>query len=251
MPQVIAFTSPKGGCGSTFVCSSLALSLSQGGMSVLAVDMCFERGTLDFALGFQNDYVYTLLDVSEGACSLSESAVTQGQLSFIRAGYEKNNADINTFMDILCGCQYDYVLIDIPGFDRDIGDSVFSFAKRLVIVTEPMEASCKMCDVYLSDIGFSDISLIVNKIIPSYVKTGVQMTVDEVLDTLCVPLLGLVPWCPTADVVMGGADIKDTQLNTAFSNIALRIGGDRVPAMEIARVYDCFRLNRNLTKGRN
>ncbi len=251
MPEVIVFTAPKGGCGSTFVCSSLALSLSQSGMSVLAVDMCFERGTLDFALGFHNDYVYTLSDVSEGTCNLCETAVTQGQLSFVRAGYEKNNADIYAFKDILCSCHYDYVLIDIPGFDRDIRDKVLDFADRLVIVTKPMEDSCKMCDMYLSDIDFSDISLVVNKIIPSYVKTGVQMTVDEVLDTLCIPLLGLVPWCPTADVVMGDTDIEDTQLNTAFSNIALRIGGERVPAMEIAKVYDCFRLNRNLTKGRN
>ena len=144
MPQVIAFTSPKGGCGSTFVCSSLALSLSQSGMSVLAADMCFERGTLDFALGFQNDYVYTLSDVLEGTCSLCESAVAQGQLSFVRAGYEKNNVNINDFKDILCNCEYDYVLIDIPSFDRDIRDSVLSFAHKLVIVTEPMQASCKM-----------------------------------------------------------------------------------------------------------
>lgn len=248
MPRIICFTAPKGGCGSTFVCSSLALSLSQSGMSVLALDMCFEKGTLDFALGFQNDYVYTLSDVSDGTCSLCECAVTQGQLSFVRAGYEKNNADINAIGDILKSSEYDYVLIDILSIGSDECDFVSDFADKLVIVTDPTHASCKICDIYLSEIDFSDISIVVNKIIPSYVKNNIQMTVDEVLDTLGIPLLGLVPWCPIA--YAENTEFKDNYLNTAFSNIALRLGGDRVPAMEISKVYDCFKLSRNLTKGR-
>lgn len=248
MPQIICFTSPKGGCGSTFVCSMLAFSLSKGGNNVLAVDMCYEKGTLDFALGFQNDYVYTLSDVSDGICTLSECTVTQGQLSFARAGYEKNTADTIALGDILKKCEYDYVLIDISGFDRDITDVALGFSDKLIIVTDPAEASCKICDMYLNSIDFSDISLVINKIIPSYVKIGIQMTVDEILDTLCISLLGLVPWSPA--ISTADAEYKDTCLNTAFSNIASRLCGNTVPAMDFSGVGDYFRFGKNLMKGR-
>ena len=39
MSEIIAFSSPKGGCGATFVCAGVWLSLARKGVSVFASDL--------------------------------------------------------------------------------------------------------------------------------------------------------------------------------------------------------------------
>ena len=120
MPKTVCFSSPKGGCGATFVCGGVAFYLAKLGYRVLAVDMCFEKGTLDYILGFQNDYIYTLDDVADGVCTLEEAVVCQDNLSFIKYGYE---FDSNTFefpTEILENSDFDYVFLDFPPYIKKI-----------------------------------------------------------------------------------------------------------------------------------
>ena len=101
MPRIITFTAPKGGCGSTFVSASLCYMFVQKSQRVLALDMCFERCTLDSALGFQNDYVYTLKDVTDGECTLKEAVCSFDGVDFVRCGYEKDCPDYEKIADVL------------------------------------------------------------------------------------------------------------------------------------------------------
>ena len=80
------------------------------------------------------------------------------------------------------------------------------------------------------------------------------MNVDEIIDTLCCPLLGLVPWDVTAQALL-----KDGMENIGnhgtfakcFSNIAKRILGQRQPAYEFSEFCKNDKLYKYLTKGRN
>ena len=72
MPEIVAFVSPKGGCGATSVCGLLWYALSDLGYKVLGLDMCFEDGSLDFFLGKESEYIYTLFDVLDGNCQFND-----------------------------------------------------------------------------------------------------------------------------------------------------------------------------------
>ena len=94
MPRTIAFASPKGGCGATFVCAGIWQLLSQKNKRVTAVDMCFESCSLDYVLSFQNDYIYTLSDVLDASVSLDE-ALCGKDAAFIRCDYEAEDFDFD------------------------------------------------------------------------------------------------------------------------------------------------------------
>lgn len=250
MAEILAFVSPKGGCGSTFVCANLWRTLADSGSKVLALDFCFDRCTLDFALGFQSDYVYTLSDVLSGACDLSEALVCEvstPNAGFLRGDYEYDGMDFSKVSSLIKSAGYDYVLIDLQMTDYSVVHGVLSFSDKLVYVTEPTAAAVKLCENSVSRLDFEDSLILVNKIIPSYTQSGIHLTIDEIIDIAGCPLLGLVPWTPEAEIILKQGSAKgmcDLALKAVFSNIASRIKGTPTPAYDIKKVYDCFKLGR-------
>lgn len=253
MPQIIAFTSPKGGCGATFVCVSVCRMLAEKSHTVLALDMCFDKCTLDFALGFQNEYVYTFSDVIRGDCSFSD-AVCRGYGDFLRADYERDLFDYNRAAEILKNSSYEYVLIDVSSVYDEAPNKVAAFADKLVLVTDPAPVSARLCQSISERIGdICDICVVINKIVPYYIRDGIHLTVDEVLDSVGYPLLGLVPWDYAAEFVLANAsETMDDYLSlkNPFSNIADRICGERVAACDMEAFFKDGRIYKYLTKGR-
>lgn len=248
MPKVVAFLSPKGGCGATFSCAGVWRALCDKSLKVICVDMCFEKGTLDYALGFQNDYVYTMSDVIEGICELDEAIVSKDYGSFLRCGYEKDGFCAKKVFDELKKSDFDYILLDLPSSDDKLTKDILKFADKLIYVTEPSLSSVKLCDVSARKYNFEESFVLVNKIIPSYIEKGVHLTIDEILDITAYPPIGLLPWSPKAEIaVRTGFRNKtdDKTLDEAFSNIAYRIMGESVRACDIKTVYDCFKLSRS------
>ncbi len=250
MAEIFAFVSPKGGCGSTFVCAGLWRTLADMDSKVLALDFSFDRCTLDFALGFQSDYVYTLSDVLSGGCDLSEAVVCDAGTSgagFLRGDYEYDGMDFSKVSSLIKSAGYDYVLIDLQMTDYSVIQGVLSFAHKLVYVTEPTAAAVKLCEDSAGRLDFEHSFILVNKIIPSYTQSGIHLTVDEIMDITGCALLGLVPWTPEAEIILKQGLTKgicDLSLKTVFANIALRIKGEHTPAYDIKKVYDCFKLGR-------
>lgn len=248
MPDITVFVSPKGGSGATFICAGVWNALLEKSHKVLALDACFDKCALDYALGFQSDYVYTAADVINGDISLEEAVCTHQNGSFLRWDYEKDTNGTQALMNMLKAAPYDYVLIDAPA------DCVGSFfesehaADRLVFVTEPTLLSVKMCDRVAGMCGVKNSFVVINKIIPSYTKAGVHLTADEVVDGISCPPIGLVPWSPYGEIALKQGfkfPVKDARLKEAFSNIATRISGSYAQAMDFKKVYDCFKLGRS------
>ncbi|MBQ8588477.1 MAG: AAA family ATPase [Clostridia bacterium] len=237
MPRIITFTSPKGGCGSSFVCASLWYILTNCNEKVMALDMCYEKCTLDYALGFQNDYVYTLSDVIAGSCSLEEAVSYSGNSCFLRSDYEQNGMDYDIAAQLLRESDYDYILIDMPPFSGDIAKGILSFSDELIIVSDCTAVSAKLCDSFLNDIGSVKARLVINKIIPSYIKDGIHLTVDELLDMLGIELLGLAPYDECVEIILKNGVSQGLEVELfreVFGNMALRLTGERIPAADIA-----------------
>ena len=119
MPEIITFISPKGGSGASFCCAGVWSLLMEKGHKVLAVDGCFEKCALDYALGFKSDYVYTMTDVTDGSCTPDEAMCVSENGSFIRFDYENNFFEADKAFEILKKSDFDYILVDINDRDED------------------------------------------------------------------------------------------------------------------------------------
>ncbi len=247
MPKIIAFTSPKGGNGATFVCSGTWRGLLDRSYNVLAMDMCFERCTLDSALGYESDYVYTMSDVVQENCTLEEAMSMSMDSGFIRCDYDICSFNTDKAFEIVKNSSFDYILVDLTSADEEIISGVLKHIDMLVYVTEPNLTSVKLCCLWSDKYGFENSFVIVNKIIPSYIQAGIHLTIDEIIDMTSSPLLGLVPWSHKSEILLKQGfkfGIDDPLLTKIFDNIARRITGEYVSAYELKNVYDCFKLGR-------
>ena len=253
MAQVVVFTSPKGGSGATFACALTGYMLSELSRRVLALDMCFDRGTLDFALGFQNEYIYTLADVLNGDATLEEAGCV-GRVDFLKADYEDGFFPYEKAIDSLRNTHYDYILIDIQSFNKESVQKVCDLADKTVIVTDCAPVSSKIVQNFTDELSDADnIFVLINKIVPHYIRDGFHLTIEDVLDSIGYPLLGLVPWDCSSGLVTAetfGTTDDFPALKEAFSNIARRLLGEKVPACDIEKLFKTGITYKYFTKGR-
>lgn len=245
MPEIISFVSPKGGCGATYVCSQIWRFLAETGKRVLAADLCGGCCSLDFAIGMHNDSVYNISDVAENMCDISEAACVSEKntsASFLR-GDDFRKTDISKAFEKLKKSDYDYVVADVPGYDSKSIGICAKFSDRLVFVTDCTEVSVKQCSAAARAVNTENAYVIINKIIPSFISEGLFPTADEILDSIGIPLLGLVPFSAEAVINSScGAEkiFFDAHLSEAFKNISLRIAGEKIPAVDFSRELDYF-----------
>lgn len=246
MPEIIAFCSPKGGCGATFVCAGVWLALLRKGYRALAADLCGADGALDFALGCQNDSVYNIADVLDGACSLSDAAAVlkRGEeAGFLRADPEGTEQDFLHMKSLLDDSGYEYVLLDVAPENLP---EVHTVCSKTILVTDCGEISVRMCERIFGLIG-GNVFVIINKIIPSFTENKILLTADEVIDGIGAAPIGLIPWSPAAVAASNrGIEIssEDKSLCAAFDNISLRICGERAAAIDFDTYYDCFKIKK-------
>ena len=149
MNRIIALASPKGGCGSSFVCANLWYSLLGAGHKVLALDMGYENSGLDYALGFQNDYIYTLGDVICGNCTLEEALVTSPKAEqgfYMRADYEYTFQNFDKIRSLLENTDFEYILADVSGISLKELDS--HICDTIIYVTEPSEVAVHISESF-------------------------------------------------------------------------------------------------------
>jgi len=247
MPKIITFISPKGGSGATFCLSGIWRCLADNSIRVLGVDACFDKCALDSALDFKNDYIYTMSDVTEGNCTFEDAVSTFGGGSFVRLDYDVPSHGIGDAFEIIKKSDYDYVLVDLSDRSEAAVRDVLSFTDTLVCVTEPSQISAEFCAKFLQTADFDNSYILVNKIIPTYIKNKIHLTIDEISDETSCPLIGLVPWSPEAEILLKEGmkgNIEDRLLKDALSNTAERITGKTKPACDFKKIYDCFKIKK-------
>lgn len=246
MPEIIAFVSPKGGCGATSVCGLLWYALSNMGYKVLGLDMHFEDCSLDFFLGRENDYIYTLSDVLDDNCRL-EDICTPEVSGFVRGGYDEVGFSYQKAGEILKKSGYDYILADCRA------ESVPDFADRVVTITDTSPVSVRFCEEFTGNISDKPVSVVINKIVSRFIDDGLHPTVDVIIDSIGCTLLGLVPmdmyinYIPRDGIT---ADIGESSLYSCVLNIASRITGKSVPAYDIDGFFRSGRAYKYFAKGR-
>lgn len=201
MGEVIAVLSGKGGTGKTSVCAGIATALAESGLKVLAIDCDVGLRNLDISLGISDMAALSFLDISEGSYHFDQVSAhpRYKTLYFLTAPMTRTPERISlekfTAMLRAARVRFDYILLDAPaGVDAGFRLAA-SGADRCILVTGSDPASIRDAQ-RTSDIlelmGKGSTRLVVNRVNPKMVGS-MDMTIDDIMDSAGLPLLGLVP----------------------------------------------------------
>ena len=248
MSRIIVVTSGKGGVGKTTTTSNLGAALAKQNRSVALIDADFGLRNLDLLLGLEERVVYTAIDVLAGECRLAQALVKDKRIKglvLLPAAQNRNKDAVRPEqMQKITGALakgYDYIIIDCPaGIETGFRNAICA-AKEALIVTTPEVAAVRDADRVIGLLeaeGVTNISLIVNRVKPRMVEESKMMSVEDVLELLGVPLIGVVPddekviEATNRGEPMVLAEYESVPA-TAYNNIARRLEGEKVPFLDL------------------
>jgi septum site-determining protein MinD len=210
MAQVVVVTSGKGGVGKTTSTAALGAALAQTGKRVAIVDFDVGLRNLDLVMGAERRVVYDLINVAQGDARLAQALIRDKRLDTLyllaasqtrdkealsEKGVERVVAELKE--------QFDWVICDSPaGIERG-ATLAMRHADLAVIVTNPEVSSVRDSDRIIGLLDSKTVKavkgeqvdkhLLLTRYDPARAGRGDMLTVDDVLEILSIPLLGIIP----------------------------------------------------------
>ena len=247
MGQVIMIASGKGGTGKTTAAANLGAAFSAKGKLTVLVDMDMGLRNLDVALGLESSVVYDFMDYLEGRCTIDEillKADGYENLYFIaspqtRAVGDVDKEKLEEFWDILRN-RFEFCIADSPAGISGGFTYIENAADTVIIVTLAETAAMRDADRVISLLGEKeDIRLIMNRVRPELIEKKLMMNMDECMDMLSIPIIGIVPEDESllVSAFKGSPAVNDSQSTAgkAFTNVAARLCGEDIPIMEFRK----------------
>lgn len=242
MSKIIGIVSGKGGVGKTTICAGLAYAFAKREKSVIAIDGDIGLKNLDILLGMSDNTAYDLTDILTDRCMISKAIQINHNypnLHFISASQNAVADDIDKRrFRKLCRYlrnYYDYVLIDAPaGLGTGFKNIIDSCDECVVVATSDLTSirdAQKTADIVSQVQGLTPY-LVLNKINPQMIAKGYLQNIDEIIDTISLRLIGLLPSDDKLVIYSNkGTPIVDTSSVCAgpMANIAGRIMGENIP----------------------
>jgi len=245
MGQIIAFVSGKGGTGKTSVCAGVASALASDGKKVLCIDGDVGLRNLDLSLGIPDLAFLPFTELLRGYCSLEaipEHPSLPG-LFLLTAPVTETPETISPklfrrFTERIRQ-DYDFCLIDAPAGIGAMFQMATEAADRVIVISNSDPASLRDASsvAYLLREREPDATmLVINRVQPRTVSR-MGITLDDVMDTAGLPLLGVVPEdlsVPLAATFRTPLiQYTEKKAAKACRNIAARLSGRHVTLMKI------------------
>lgn len=251
MAKVLVVTSGKGGVGKTTSTAALGAALAQNGERVVVVDFDVGLRNLDLVMGAERRVVFDLINVVQGVAKLSQALIRDKRLenlwllpasqtrdkdALTEEGVRRVIADLRT--------KFDWVICDSPaGIERG-ATMAMRYADEAVIVTNPEVSSVRDSDRIIGMLDSKTARaekgeqvkkhVLVTRYDSGRASRGEMLSIDDVLDILAIPLLGIIP--ESQDVLKASNVGTPVTLNSANSapsrayfDAARRLGGETIP----------------------
>lgn len=250
----IVVTSGKGGVGKTTTTANIGTALAKLGKKVVVVDGDTGLRNLDVLMGLENRIVYTIVDVIEKRCRVKQALIKDkrfNNLFLLPTAQTKDKDDISpqqmlTLVNKLKQ-EFDYVIIDCPaGIEQGFENAIIG-ADRAVVVVNPEITSVRDADRVIGKLdakGLDDHEIIINRLNYQMTQRGEMLDISDIVETLSVKLLGVVPDDRTITVSTNKGEpvvLEGKALSgQAFENIARRLLGEDVPLLDLSEERNNF-----------
>jgi septum site-determining protein MinD len=250
MGIVIVVTSGKGGVGKTTSTAALGAALARAGNNVVLVDFDVGLRNLDLVMGAERRVVFDLINVIQGTAKLPQALIRDKRLEtlYLLPASQTRDKDALTEDGVAhviaeLRTRFDWVLCDSPaGIERG-ATLAMRFADEAVIVTNPEVSSVRDSNRIIGLIDSKTMKaeigermnkhLLIARFDPARAARGEMLNIEDVLEILSVPLLGIIP--ESEEVLRAsnlGAPIticgRNSAPSRAYFDAARRLAGEEV-----------------------
>jgi len=264
MAKVVVVTSGKGGVGKTTSTAALGAALAQAGQHVVVVDFDVGLRNLDLVMGAERRVVYDLINVVQGVARLPQALIRDKRvdtLSLLPASQTRDKEALTEpgVARVIAELRekFDWVICDSPaGIERG-ATLAMRHADAAVIVVNPEVSSVRDSDRIIGLLDAKTVkaekgecvekALLITRYDPARAARGEMLNIEDVLEILSVPLLGIIP---ESEDVLRASNLGSPMLLTndstvpgrAYLDAAKRLNGEKVPIKIPSEKKSIFRL---------
>ena len=211
MASVIVVTSGKGGVGKTTSAAAFATGLAQKGYKTVVIDFDVGLRNLDLIMGCERRVVFDFINVINEDVRLNQALIRDKRVDSLYVLPTSQTRDkealtqdgVGRVIDELRQ-DFDYVVCDSPaGIERGAQLALY-FADEAIVVTNPEVSSVRDSDRMIgilssrtrrAERGEGPVKqhVLITRYDPERVDRGEMMKVEDVLELLALPLLGVIP----------------------------------------------------------
>lgn len=251
MAKITVVTSGKGGVGKTTSSAAIAAGLALRGHKTVVIDFDIGLRNLDLIMGCERRVVYDFVNVIRGEANLKQALIkdkridnlyilpasqTRDKDALTKEGVEKIFEELKT--------EFDHIICDSPaGIERGALLAMY-FADSAIVVTNPEVSSVRDSDRMLgilssksrrAELNMEPIKehLLLTRYSLNRVETGDMLSVDDVLEILAIPLLGVIP---ESQAVLRASNSgvpvtidAESDAGQAYTDAVSRLLGENVP----------------------
>uniref|UniRef100_UPI0018EB75A2 septum site-determining protein MinD n=1 Tax=Acidimangrovimonas sediminis TaxID=2056283 RepID=UPI0018EB75A2 len=263
MSKVIVITSGKGGVGKTTSSAAIGAALAKRGHKTVVIDFDVGLRNLDMIMGCERRVVYDFINVIQGDAKLKQALIRDKRVDTLHVLPTSQTRDkdaltqegVEAVLNELRE-EFDYIICDSPaGIERGAHMAMY-FADEAIVVTNPEVSSVRDSDRVLGLLsskthratqdGAEPIKaqVLITRYDKARIDKGEMMNVDDVLEILAVPLLGIVPESPAVlkasnvgvpvvldDPSAAGQAYEDAVGRLLGEEIEIKVDGERRPGL--------------------
>jgi septum site-determining protein MinD len=210
MAKVVVVTSGKGGVGKTTSTAALGAALAQTGANVVVVDFDVGLRNLDLVMGAERRVVFDLINVVQGDAKLPQALIRDKRidtLSLLPASQtrDKDALTVEGVAKVVADLRekFDWVICDSPAGIEKGAVMAMRHADIAIVVTNPEVSSVRDSDRIIGLLdsktekaesgGRIEKHLLLTRYDPARAARGEMLKVEDVLEILSIPLLGIIP----------------------------------------------------------
>jgi septum site-determining protein MinD len=212
LSKIIVVTSGKGGVGKTTTTASIAAGIASKGHKTVAIDFDVGLRNLDLIMGCERRVVYDLINVTRGEANLRQALIRDKHLEnlYVLPASQTRDKDalevdgVSRVLDELKEADFEYIICDSPAGIEKGAQLAMYFADEAIVVANPEVSSVRDSDRVLglldartlrAEKNLSPVKphLLLTRYTPALAKKGDMLSVEDVLELLGIPLLGVIP----------------------------------------------------------
>lgn len=250
MARIIVVTSGKGGVGKTTSSAAIGIGLASKGHKVVLIDFDIGLRNLDLIMGCERRVVYDFVNVINGEATLNQALIKDkrvSSLSILPASQTRDKdaltkENVGKVLEEL-GKTFEYIICDSPAGIEAGAMMALYYADEAIVTTNPEVSSVRDSDRILgmlssrsrrAELCLEPIKehLLLTRYSPKRVAEGEMLSVEDVVDILAIPLLGVIPESPAVLKASNAGEpvILDTESDAgkAYQDVIERLLGETV-----------------------